>query len=458
MSCPANDLHNGRLSHSQDFPRGCGGYLCHSERSEAILRGWSTNARAIQLDNLQCICGTGYYVFIRKCEMVESMKNRGLGPVPSIHGLVDGRYHVEFTAGSVVEVFNDLYDAAYEEEVWNKKKTRGKGAAKEVAEPKRTDTQLDQRTGKEKTVFIYEQLVPKGGFLSSLQMPSCWLKLWRDCLWATVRDRDRKRIPYKERSEKRNATLGSTTWEQMLRFQHGLEKGQAITGEVSSSLYVGAQASNAELVPFMGRVDENLLLHFWPVVTGVFQPLAIDRDGKPKFEGYALTIPDVIDLKRFARSFRQAVAELDEETVMTRPRGALITVPQEGALEYMHQLIALAKAHQEAQSIALSVLGIEVFWLVRKGNNVNVIASDRISVSEETLDEYDAIRDRYRHTLFRRQMILNLLHEKPWYQGFNEVFDNHPHELFIGNDATYFRNDVVRRFRLQLEEGRAVNE
>lgn len=389
--------------------------------------------------------------------LVESMTSRGLKPVPLIRGPADGRYQVEWTHGSLQSVFNELYDAGWEERERNSKKTKGKAADKQVVEPKRSEVRLD-RHGKEKTVYLYDELVPRAAFLSALQIPDCWLNLWRDAVWSTLRAIPRTRIPYEERSEGQNTGEASKTWAELSRFRKDLAGGAYRTQEVASSVFVGAQANNAEMVPFRGRVDENLLLNFWPVVMGVFLPVANARDGKQKYEGYVLTVPDVIDFERFQNAFRETVAQLDRQTVGSRPRDSLIVLPQEGALEYMHHLTALAKARQEAQSIAYSVTGIEVFCLSRKGHSVHVSSSDRVPISEDLLEEYDAIRNRYWHTLFRKQMILNLLAARPWYSGFDRVFDINPYENFLGKKTTFFQSDAARRFRLDNEEWREAHE
>ena len=71
---------------------------------------------------------------------------------------------------------------------------------------------------------------------------------------------------------------------------------------MAGSLWLGAQAINAEAVPFQGRAEQNLLLHFWPLTALIFVPQQIDSDGKGDFVGYILAIPEVDDLENFCRS------------------------------------------------------------------------------------------------------------------------------------------------------------
>jgi len=359
---------------------------------------------------------------------------------------------VEFTRKSLTSVLNDFYDAAWEEHERKQRKTKGK-----YLEPKRSKTRVGA-DGKKSTVFIYDELVPRAAFLSSLQMPDAWLRLWRAAIWSVLRERDRKRIPYTDRSAKKEVSLSAKIWSDLSELANPSRRTQARTRDISSSLYVGAEASNAECVPFRGRVDHNLLLHFWPVVTGVYRPVAIGRDGKSKYGGYVLAIPNVKDFGHFVSAFRQALGELGQETVNHQPRDSLIALPQEGALEYMHHLLALAKARQEAKGIVYSVAGIEVFCMTRKGNTVQISLADTVPVSGELLEGYDAIRGRYRHPIFRRQMVLNILAGRPWYSGFDRVFDINPYEHFLGKKNTFFQSDAARRFRLDNEEWREAHE
>jgi len=116
------------------------------------------------------------------------------------------------------------------------------------------------------------------------------------------------------------------------------EQGKQTVDEVSSALLLGAQAVNAENVPFVGAVDQNLLLHFWPLSILTFVPMSIDADGDSDFSGFALAIPEVSDLNGFLFDFTRTLENLNQGlnakqiAVGYRPRRAVIDLPAESAM------------------------------------------------------------------------------------------------------------------------------
>ena len=84
-------------------------------------------------------------------------------------------------------------------------------------------------------------------------------------------------------------------------------------------MLLGAQAVNAEAVPFSGRVDHNLLLHFWQLVVLTFVPQVVNKkDAKTERIGYVLTIPDVADLCRIPPRFPEILGSLTAKHPSTR--------------------------------------------------------------------------------------------------------------------------------------------
>jgi CRISPR-associated protein Cmx8 len=380
--------------------------------------------------------------------LTESMRRRSARFLPTIKALPDARYCVTLTQRSLTTLFNDLYDVALEERPSDKKQTKKR--------PKRTVRRKDKATGKEKISFIYDHLVPKAHFLKAFGMPDIWIKLWRDAVWETLRDRDRKRIPYQERKRKKHVGEAAKLWKAFQAFDRSRQSGRLHGEDIASSIFIGAQAVNAERIPFRGRVDENLLLHFWPVVMGVYQPETINRKGERKFQGYVIAIPDVMDFEGFCHDFPAAMDKLRPQAAGYRPRDAVISVPQEGGLEYMHHLLGLAKAKSEGQEIALyDVTGVEVYHLEKRGNNVHMLAAERIAIDQRILEDYEAIRGRYFDPIYRRQRILNLLRRDPWYSGFAEVFASNRYEFFVGSKAARFQGDVRKQFAAEFQSTNA---
>lgn len=186
--------------------------------------------------------------------LIDSLREREISPLPLMNGLTPTSVTMTFTQETIQAVFDDLYDAEWRE-IESKAKRKKKGT--EIT-PKREQTveQLDPKTEKVKKtkIFIYDAVVPKASFLEH-HYPgdeNGWLKLWRDMLWTTLRGRDKTRLVYKERADKKRSREGSDAWNELVGFTKNNKTGTLVVGEIPSSLFVGAQALNAERVPFNG--------------------------------------------------------------------------------------------------------------------------------------------------------------------------------------------------------------
>jgi CRISPR-associated protein Cmx8 len=222
-----------------------------------------------------------------------------------------------------------------------------------------------------------------------------------------------------------------------------------LTTEVSSAVLVGAQASNAERVPFLGRPDHNLLLHFWPVVMGVGEAWQIKLDGDRVTEepiGYVLTVPDVTALSEFVRDFAAEVATLSTAMAGYRPRDAVLALPEEGGLDYLTKLSAGRALQGETR---FSVAGVEVYHLAKQGNNIRLLATGRVPARRDLVRQFEAI-GRTRNLLFRAQLIRNLLAQRPWYDGIDRIFARYELGLFMGGAPDGFAASARRRFRQEF--------
>ena len=375
--------------------------------------------------------------------LTETMRRRGMGPLPEIRPDGAGRYLITLTQAALCSALNDLYDATLEERGFPNK-LKGSLASGEAREPKRVEKQTDQETGKDKTVYIYDQLVPKGAFLHALGMPSAWIKLWRDAVWSTIRGVPKTRLPFESRRDGRDVEEASRLWLALGNLKEP-------TLDISSSLLIGAQAVHADNIPFQGRPSETLLLHFWPVVMGVFQPQSLDRDGKSSLDGYVLAIPDVVDFQSFLEDFTDYVAGLSPDMAGFRPKAAVISVPEEGGLEYAAALAAITRARHRESSLHFSTASVEIYHLRKRGNNIPLLHSGRVPVEPGLLHSYEAIRNRYNHPVFRRQLILNLLRGSCWYSGFHDLFSRYPSAWFLGASGGRFQFDFRRKTQLTQE-------
>jgi CRISPR-associated protein Cmx8 len=163
--------------------------------------------------------------------------------------------------------------------------------------------------------------------------------------------------------------------------------------------------------------------------------------------GYVMVVPDVSDLEDFVESFAATVAGLEGTQAGFRPREAILSLPEEGGLQYLNHLAGLAQARARAGEMRFSVTGVEVYCLAKKGNNINLLATARVPARREVLEQYDVIRRQYRNLLFRAQLIRNLLQDRPWYAGFDRLFAVHDRELFVGEHAMDFAVGAAAKFR-----------
>ncbi|OQW34296.1 MAG: hypothetical protein A4E19_02210 [Nitrospira sp. SG-bin1] len=384
--------------------------------------------------------------------LVESLRKRKMKPVPEIHTNENQTISVRITEDSLTVLFNELYDA-----IWDERKSDSKPQAKTVRNVKivEEDAAADNTNGRKrrKKQFVYETIAPKAKFLEVLGLTAPWIKLWREAIFGSIRSRDKQRQDYKDRAQGKPASSVAQIWAEIERLAKAKGNNKSLSVELSSSLFIGGQDTNAEKVSFLGGPDHNLLLHFWPVVMGVYVPEIIDRDGTSKLSSsYVLVIPDVTDPIGFVQDFLETLARLGTEMTGYRPKQAVITLPQEGGLEYLHHLLGLVKAKTDVANAA----GVEVYHLEKRGNNVHMLSTDRVPVSRRVLEQYEAIRDKYYSVLFRRKLILNLIRGEPWYREFDRVFAKGSKEWFIGIKAHRFSSDVQRRFEVESQARRSA--
>jgi len=390
--------------------------------------------------------------------LVESLRRRKIKPIPEINTNQDQTISVRITEDSLTVLFNDLYDATIKEIERRQKRHKGKGDKKREVPPLREVKKFDLKTGKEKVVYIYPKTVPKGKFLTTFDLPKIWLELWQDAVWGTLRGGSpQTRRPFEQRAQQLTPSETKKTWNMLQKFQDARGGNQFHSAPIVSSIFVGAQDKNAECVPFMGRADEVFLLQFWPVVMGVYVPEVIDREGETDFAGYVLAVPDVSDIQGFAQDFPETITNLGNDEWKYRPKDAVISVPQEGGLEYLYHLMRLAKGKADIGSY--NVAGVEVYHLKppdrQKGERlVRLVATDKVVGTRGLLEQYEAIRDKYYSVLFRRQLILNLIRGEPWYREFDRVFAKGSKGGFIGAKAHRFSSDVRRRFEVESQARR----
>jgi CRISPR-associated protein Cmx8 len=390
--------------------------------------------------------------------VIETMRRRGRSNLPGVEGPAGGVVRLTLTERSLIALFNEIYEATTEETSSRKVFTDRRTGEPVPPIRQETVTFLDPKTGKERTrtEYVYPQVVPGAPFLQALDMPPIWLKLWRDAVWQTLRGVPLTRKPYEERADGRDVHEATTLWQELLKEQRQAAKGETFVTEVASSLLLGAQAVNAERVPFRGRPSENLLLHGWPVVMGLGEAWRVkaEKGGvTEEAEGYVLTVPNVADIDAFVDEFMAGVAQLSEDRFRYRPREAVLALPAEGGLEYLRHLALLAKALSGQGNIAFTVSGVEVYHLAKRGNSVVTLATDHVPARPDLLDRYELVRGHSFNLLFRAQLLRNLLADRPWYAGFGRLFDTQDQDLFFDDGFGSFRADARRKFAAEASVG-----
>jgi CRISPR-associated protein Cmx8 len=335
----------------------------------------------------------------------------------------------------------------------------------EVIDTNTKQPKTDKTTGEiqKKKIYCYPVAIPKGSFLADAQYDKSsdgkdgvWIKLWRDVVWSILRGVPTTRKPFEARAEGEYKEDAAKVWQELIQ-------PETFAVDLPSTYFLGAQSATAETVPFKDRARYQLLLHFWLFASQIYVPqiFKIDRGKESKevgekreFVGYAIAIPDVANLKRFCDKFLKLLSERGVEKSGYRPRDAVVDLAVESALDMMSRLSDRLIAKTGEQSTSSTILGVDVIHTEKQGNNVRVLSSTRIDPDEPTIDKYTQIKISYWNSLFRRQRLINLVKNQPWYMGFDALLCTIPYEQSMENKN--FRHDVKIAF--QSEGGDMTEE
>ena len=386
--------------------------------------------------------------------MIESLKMRRIEPWPVVEELSPSGARIAFTKESLQVLFDDLYDGD-----WQEVSSRTKWKDKEPKRTEETEVEISGKAKREKR-FIYDAVRPKGAFLQTYYPDGngLWVKLWRDMLWKTLRGIPKTRLAFEERAERKPSSLASDFWSSLEKALVQQKKGKVLTESLSSSLFIGAEDSNAERVPFKGPVSDNFLLHLWPIVSLIHVPRtwSLERTREEGFRvtrqeaGFVLSIPEPADLGLFCEDTCDVLRSLDVGSGGLRPRSALIDVHVEGGLEYLYHFARLRTL--TANGSASSLCALDLFHLQKQGNRIRQLAAERVLPRKDVLTDYELLREKLRNPVFKTVALRNLIDGKPWYSYFDQPFHQHPMPIFVRcqgrtpQELIFFGTDVYRKF------------
>lgn len=348
-------------------------------------------------------------------------------------------------------LFDEVYAASLDE-------TRVKKPWKDK-EPKREEhIEILRRTKKGETVtsrerrFVYDVVVPRGGFLAHVESPAAsgsrpWLKLFQDMEWEILRGRPQQRIPFNNRANGNPSTDGRKLFKRLASVPEG-------SVPLPSTYYLGAQRTNAEQVPFRDRERFQALLHFWPYAARIYVPAIENADGERDFAGFAIAVPDVGDLATFVKEWVRSLRERDPALAGYRPREAVIDIPAEAGVDLLVRVRGPLASREAAARTADLVLGVDVFHCEKDGKNVRIRSVARVRPDVTVTSEYARVRSAYWSAPFRAQRVRNVLAMRPWWYGFVPLLISSGHERTF--DAKYFRRDVREAF--ERNEGIEMTE
>jgi len=402
--------------------------------------------------------------------LIDSLKaRRELSAAEAHYTLLPTSATVTFTEAMLRTLMDDLYHASPAEAT-----VRTKWAGATIKREEMVEEEINGKKSRTKR-FVYDVVQPSGRCLRDLYPDEngLWLKLWRDMLWNIPRGRPTTREPYNQCAAGESCKEGPNAWASLLKVYKAKARSEYHTSELSSALFPGAQTINAEGVPFEGRTEQNLLLHFWPLVVQIFVPQRVDVDGTTDFAGYTLAVPEVWDLVAFLEQYPLMLNGLKADARGYRPAQAVIDLPAESALSFLDNLAMLTKQSVESGVLRASIRSVEYLHLTKEGNNVKAMASGRVTPNKHLLDGYrDLVHPkdesrRYRNPLFRRGLLTALLDngltDTQWFRPFGTMLAAYDSKLFIrphrrGSDQgegektpPQFANDAAKKLRYESQ-------
>lgn len=393
------------------------------------------------------------------------------GAICRLTRLDDNGATLDINQAGIEALFDEIYAANLEEQNYDKPKTKGKGNNKKIIpwkgypEPKQG---VDPKTQKPRNLYPYDDVIPQGSFLAHPTYDSSsdgkngyWIKLWRDMVWSILRGVPATRKPFEDRAKGNPSKDAFEVWTTLVG------PGES-TVDLPSTYFLGAQAKNAENVPFKDRARFQFLLHFWPFSTQIYIPKVThfekekDTKGEGKwvekedFVGYAIAIPDIARLQWFCEELPGLLRDRSSECLGYRPRDCIVDLAVESALHIMKRLRDRLQQMTGDQATTPALFAIDVIHVEKKGDKVRLLSVTRLNPDAAMTDEYVQIKESFWSSLFRRQCLLNLVNNSTWYSGFDVLFCTLNYEHTIGNRK--FRDDVHKKIKAIIEQEKQMSE
>jgi CRISPR-associated protein Cmx8 len=392
----------------------------------------------------------GLILMIRELEQQEwfEIRQEEKGAVLSIENLDQYGATIELNLEGLIALFDLAYLSFLDPR-------KSKNKIKEFKEIEEIEI---EENGKKKIqkYYVYEVITPKGAFLEKWDKSDkqVWLKIWRDMFWSIIKGVPATRNPFNNRCGL-NLNAGDSFSKDVESVWKSLQNAEKTTGQ-SGAFYLGAMAVNAENVSTDDLIKWQFLLHFWAFVAQVYCPYILDKDGKRNFNGYVIVIPDIANLEDFCDILPDVLSNRNSKAFGFRPQESVIDVPEQGALELLN--LIKQRIAKKAGSGLLSdlIVGVEVIHAEKQGNSIKLHSVSYLQPNEESVDDYNAIKNSYYCPWFRRQLLLNLVNPKfdlasqswlkrpPW-DGFGDLLSRIPQKWLKENNS-YFSHDARQLF------------
>jgi CRISPR-associated protein Cmx8 len=370
---------------------------------------------------------------------------------PVIEGIGPHSVTIAFTAQSMVDLFDDLYDAARVETEFDKP---WKDKEKSLVPPVRMIKTIGEVKGEKKEVkkYIYEVTEPKCSLLAQrVNSGHPLLRLLRDQIKLVIRTVEMARKVYKDRAETGSSGVGKTMWDLIRKSK--IEK-------ISGSYRLGVEGTTAEGSAFREGARLLFLLHFWPVVSLPYVPNAFkvkEKQLKYKFRGIATAVPEVADLETFCDLFPRLLDELSSDETLTgyRPRNMVIESPEQAGLEMSSRVCALAAGKVSSSEVGYCVSGIEVWWTEKHEKTVRIQMVRRIDGRPELARRYDLIKKNCRNRLFRSIATTALINDTTVAEEAGRFYRILPHQVMLNR---WFGFDVMRYIEGIIRRNKEIRE